>query len=155
MLPHWDERLPGGLERRASTAASEDLIHYVEDRTQKDGAKLGTVAYELQTLRRGYRWKATTHALPVPTFPSLDPQNARQGFLEEYEMRTILDRLPGPTRLIVRFLSITGWRSSEAKTLTRDRVDWRNGQITLAGTNIKTKEPRTLPFSDMPELSRC
>lgn len=147
-----------GAKRKMATIAHEDLLHYVESR-RGEGAKLGTIAYELQTLRRAFKLAALNYALPVPTFPSIDPQNARQGFLEEYEVRKILDLLPEPTRLLVRFLSISGWRSSEAKNLTWDRVDWRNGEVVLYKGQTKNDEGRVLPFDEMPELravlARC
>ena len=89
----------------------------------------------------------------APVFPTIAVQNARVGFFEETELQAVLAELPEDVRPLVRFLSLTGWRVSEAKSLRWSQVDHAGGVIRLEVGSTKTGAGRVFPHAALPALA--
>jgi hypothetical protein len=95
------------LEEFGPDAALEvglaQLENYVT-RRRHDGAALGSIQYELAILRRGYTLAVRRQLLPYrPAFPTLQIDNARQGFFERDGFEKVRAALPEPLRGVVTF----------------------------------------------------
>jgi integrase len=68
--------------------------------------------------------------------------------------RKALVELSAYARPVVRFLRLTGWRTSEALGLSWDQVDWEGQVIRLYATQTKGGDSRLFPFGLAPELKQ-
>jgi integrase len=155
------ERLDASLKRlgaafgsaRASSLTPDRLARYVADRLTA-GAAPATVRNELNALRRAFRLAHRAGKVAtIPAFPTLAPGAARTGFVEDADLPGLLAELSPALRPLVHFLALTGWRVSEARGLTWDRVDFAAGVVTLAVGSTKTGAGRVFPFAALPELA--
>jgi integrase len=103
-----------------------------------------TVKHWLALLRAALRLPLK-RGIPVrvPVFPTIEVNNARQGFVEPEQFQAIVDGLEQPWADIARFGYETMWRRSEILGLTWDMVDRRNGIITLPDS--KSGDARVIP----------
>jgi integrase len=154
------ERLDASLKRlalafagtRATTLTLDRLTRYVADRLGQ-GAAHATIRNELNALRRAFRLAHRAGKVAaVPPFPLVNPGPPRAGFLEDADLPGLLAALSPDLRPLVQFLALTGWRVSEALSLTWDRVDFRQGVVTLAVGSTKTGAGRVFPFAALPDL---
>src|SRR5438874_12043813 len=153
-------RLENSLQRlsaafagmRALSITRDKLDAYVADRL-KAGAAASTVRNELNALGRAFRLaEEAGRVAKVPTFPTIELHNVRQGFFEEADLRALLPELPAPLRPLIEFLHLTGWRSGEALGLTWAGVDFANGTLRLEPETTKNAQGRVFPFAAWPAL---
>jgi integrase len=137
---------------RAMDITSARLDAYSEKR-MKDGAARATINYELAVLRRAFRLAIEKGLLvTMPVIKLAHVRNARSGFFEEGDFAALLLELPAVLQPVIRFLRLTGWRRSEALTLTWEQVNWEAEVIRLAAASTKGGEARVFPFGLAPEL---
>jgi integrase len=146
------------LEEFGPDTALEVGLPRLEDyvaRRRRDGAALATIQYELAILRRGFTLAVRRQLLPFrPAFPTLQIDNARQGFFEREGLEKVRAALPEALRNVVTFAYLTGWRvPSEVLPLTWDRVDFTAGVVRLDVRTTKNGAGRTFPFDVLPELA--
>lgn len=117
---------------------------YIEKRLE-EGAAPGTVNRELTALKRAFNLARISGKLSiVPYIPMLRENNAREGFVERDQFLVLYVNLPDYLKAPVMFLYNTGFRKSEAFTLTWDKVNLRDGCVRLERSDTKTKEGRTV-----------
>ena len=131
---------------RAATITTAHVRKYIVER-QEQGAKPATINRELAALKRMFSLAAM--ATPprvgrVPYIPALQENNARQGFFEHDEFVAVRAALPEHLRPLVTFAYHTGWRKSEAATLTWDQVDLYSGTVRLEPGTTKNKQARMI-----------
>ncbi len=130
------------------TMRGEEIIEtriseYSVKRLEVDGVEPATLRRELAILKRMLRLASPRlPRVPVIDMPRVD--NARQGFFEEAEVRSILPHVAAHARNLVEFLYLTGWRSGEAFRLQWSDIDWRRRTVLLRDS--KNREPRIFPF---------
>ena len=124
---------------------STQLIEkYQQDRLEQGMAR-ATVNREIRYLLHGFRLLFDAGQISyVPRVKLLEGENVREGFLNRPEFNALCEHLNEDNRDIVRFLYLSAWRSSEAMTLTWDKVDLSDWVIRLSRKNDKTKRPRVL-----------
>ncbi len=89
----------------------------------------------------------------APAFPIIRLDNARKGFFEEAEFRTLLTQLPEYLHAPMMFAYLTGWRlASEVLALTWNQVDLSAGTVRLEPGSTKNREGREFPVVALPEL---
>ena len=139
-------------QARAVEITSDRISAYI--RSRLDHAKPGTIRLELAALKRMFALGMLAGKVASrPLFPSLAVSNARTGFFEEPELKAVLAELPGHVRPLVLFLSWTGWRSNEAKSLRWTQVDLAGGVVRLEAGSTKSGASRVFPFAALPELA--
>lgn len=120
-------------------------------RRREAGAAIASINTELAYLARAFSIAREYGRLPyVPRIPHLPGARIRQGFLEDDQLRAIVQRLRPELRPAILFLRLTGWRLREGLDLEWRRVDWGAEEIRLETS--KTGEPRTLPFASYEPL---
>jgi integrase len=103
-------------------------------------------------LRRGFTLAVRAGRLPHrPLFPTLHIANARQGFVEDADLASLLPHLPDYVQPLVRFLAFTGWRVREASGLQWSQVDFTAQTVRLHKS--KNGDARTFPFGAFPALA--
>lgn len=140
-----------GADADVSTIGYDALLAYAAARMESNAAP-ASVRHELSFLRIGLRVLARMGKLSVPPFPTIQVDNARQGFFEDAELKEVLRYLPEDYRPFVGFLSLTGWRFGEARGLTWINVDFTAKTVRLEPKATKNREPRVFPFEAWPEL---
>jgi integrase len=106
-------------------------------------------------MRRAFKLgieKGLLATMPAIKLPRV--RNARSGFFEEGDFAALLLELPADLRRLVQFLRLTGWRRSEALTLTWDAIDWEGQVIRLAAIDTKGDAARLFPFGLAPDLKQ-
>lgn len=83
-----------------------------------------------------------------PYIPTLEENNARQGFLDHPSFLTISSHLPDYLKDPVTFLYLSGWRVSEMRALEWRDVDLSGKVIRLRPEISKNKKGRVLPLQD-------
>jgi integrase len=127
-----------------TTALAE---RFIEDRLAEGKAR-ATVNRETGALRQALHLAARRKPpkiTRVPYIPSLNEDNARQGFVEPATFEAIASRLPEPVGDIARFAYLSGWRKGEVMPLRWDAVDRRAREARLRTS--KNGRPRTLPLT--------
>ncbi len=139
-----------GATCRAVDITTDRIVAYVKHR-QGEGARPATTRNEMAALKRAFNLALRAGLLSYkPSFPTIAVHNARRGFFEEAEFRSVVERLPAGVRELAEFLYLTGWRKSEALALEWSQVDMHTGVLRIEDS--KNREPRTLPFRALPEL---
>ena len=135
-------------ERKAVSITASQLRQYVV-RRQSEEAKHGTIARELEAIRRAFLLakKERKFLGEVPAIPKL-PENRREGFFTRAEVDRLCSHLPAPLDSFVLFAFLTGWRLEEIRGLRWSNVDFAAGEIRLDAGSTKTGEPRVFPMSD-------
>ena len=119
----------------------------------KSGIQPASVAYDLAILRRAFRVASRAGFALCPPFPTIQFQNARQGFFEEEEFKAILAHLPVYLRPVMTFAYYTGWRAkSEIIPLEWRQVDFTAGTVRLDTGSTKNKTGRVFMFKTHPAL---
>lgn len=142
---------------RAVDITSDRLRHYVSARLD-EGAAPASIHNELAALKRGYSLAIRAGRLHHrPAFPTIQLNNARQGFFEDAEFEAVVKELLAKKRdaLVapLRFAFLTGWRlSSEVLTLQWSQVDLTAGVVRLEPGTTKNDEGREWPTRALPEL---
>jgi integrase len=81
-----------------------------------------------------------------PYIPTLEENNARQGFLDHGDFRVVTEHLPEYLRDPVTFLYCSGWRVSEMRALEWRDVDLPGRLVRLRPEISKNKDGRPLPL---------
>lgn len=105
---------------------------------------------ELTTLKRAFSLAIQAgKLLHKPHIPLLKEADARTGFFEAEQFRSVRSHLPAALQPIVTFAYITGWRiTSEVLPLEWRNVDWNAGDIRLDPGTTKNGEGRVFPMTD-------
>lgn len=143
-----------GVQARAPEITATRLDAFAAARLA-DGASRATVNYELAAMRRAFRLaiaKGLLATMPAIRLPRV--HNARRGFFEDGDFAALVLELPSDVQPVIRFLRLTGWRRSEALSLTWDQVDTEASIIRLAAADTKGGEARTFPFGLAPEIKQ-
>jgi integrase len=124
-----------------------DLIKEYTSRRLKSGMGNSTVNRELAALKRTFhlaRQCTPPKVGIIPYIPMLKENNTRKGFFELKDFLAVRGALPFPLNVIATFAFRTGWRKSEILGLTWDRVDLKEGIVTLNPGETKNSDGRTL-----------
>jgi integrase len=131
--------------KRAHEITTADVKAYIA-RRQEEGAKNGSINRELAALKRMFNLALQAEKITrKPYIPSLEENNARQGFFERADFERLLASLPDYWRPPVTFAYHTGWRlRSEVLPLRWDQVDLEQGTVRLDPGTTKNKDGRLL-----------
>lgn len=118
------------------------------------GHARGTVKVDLAYLRAAYRHARRAGVIArIPDFPTIEVDNARQGFFERETFEAVRDalRVRGPhgpvLAEVATFAYLSGWRIQEILDLPWAHVDRRERLIVLPSTgSTKRRRDRTLPL---------
>jgi integrase len=151
LTAHFGEKCPRSTSRPTASRA-----------TPKPDRKMGlanaSINRETACLRRMFNLMVKAGRLSrdhVPARPHLEEAPAREGFVEPGDFERLCAALPQYAQLPARFLYITGWRKSTARTLEwmRDTAlqfdangKITGGTVTLQAENSKNKRAVTLPL---------
>lgn len=142
-----------GKEARALDITTDRATAYIRHR-QEEKAANSTVMRDVACLKRMFTLAVQAGRLATrPHIPSVDVQNVREGFFSPSEVDAIVREIREPLRPVVRFLSLTGWRKSEALGLRWAQVDFEAGEVRLTAARSKNKTGRTFPFRVLPPLA--
>lgn len=141
-------------DARALDLTPARLVTYANHHSA-DGAAPATVANELAALKRGFSLAVRAgRLLHRPAFPVIHLDNARSGFFEEAEFRSLLAELPEYLRASMTFAYLTGWRlASEVLPLRWLQMDIATGTVRLEPGTTKNREGREFPLAALPELA--
>jgi integrase len=131
---------------RATDITTDRIKAHVEKR-MGEGLSNASINRELAALKRMFNLGAKTTPPKVnliPYIPMLKESNTRKGFFEIEEFLSLRDTLPHYLKPVVTFAYHTGWRAGEILNLTWDRVDLKQGIVTLDPGETKSEEGRTL-----------
>jgi len=131
---------------------SSDVLAYITERRDQQGASASTINRELAILKRAFTLAMRSRAITArPHIPMLKEHNARSGFFERDDLERLCAELPAPWRPVMRFAYFTGWRiRSEILPLTWDRVD--PVVVRLEPGSTKNDSGREFPYAHTPPL---
>lgn len=132
---------------RAMDVTTSMAERYIEERLAAGKAR-ATVNREAGALRQAFNLAARRKPPKisrVPYIPTLDEDNARQGFVEPATFEKLAAKLPEPVADLARFAYLSGWRKGEVMPLRWDAVDRRAKEARLRTS--KNGRPRTLPLA--------
>jgi integrase len=131
--------------RKAHDITTPDVQAYIAHRQQEE-AENGTINRELAALKRAYNLAYQAGRIyKKPYIPTLQEDNARQGFFERHEYERILAFLPEHVRAPITFAYHTGWRfPSEVLSLQWAQVDLAEGTVRLEPGTTKNKDGRLI-----------
>lgn len=124
-----------------------DLIKEYRSHRLQSGRSNSTINRELAALKRIFhlgRQCTPPKVGIIPYIPMIKENNTRTGYFEFKEFLAVRNALPFPLNAIVIFGYRTGWRKSEILGLTWDRVDLKEGIVTLNPGETKNSDGRTL-----------
>src|SRR5262249_41757619 len=102
---------------------------------------------ELAALKRMFSLAVQAGKLSTkPYVPTLEENNARQGFLDHGSFLLLRENLPDYLKDPVTFLYLSGWRVSEMKALEWRDVDLAGKVVRLRPEISKNKDGRLLPL---------
>ena len=149
---HLREHLDGA--RKARTITSDVVTSYVAARLKENASK-ATCNMEMAFLARAFRLASKAGKVNArPEMNMLRVDNARKGFLEVEQFRTVLRHLPEHLRPIIAVGYYTGWRYRELTSRTWKNVDLNLGVMRLEPGESKNKEAREFPLFEIPELKQ-
>ncbi|MGE5304691.1 MAG: tyrosine-type recombinase/integrase [Alphaproteobacteria bacterium] len=124
-----------------------DRINTHISRRQREGAKNATINRELAALKRMFSLAVQAGKLSSkPYIPTLEENNARQGFLDHGSFLVLREHLPTHLKDPVTFLYHSGWRTSEMRKLEWRDVDLAGKVVRLRPEISKNKDGRLLPI---------
>src|SRR5262245_36284856 len=110
---------------RAIDITTDRVRGYISQR-QNERVSNATINRELAALKRMFSLAVQAGKLSSkPYIPSLEENNARQGFLDHGSFLALKKHLPDYLKDPVTFLYLSAWRVSEMKT-----VEWRDVDMT-------------------------
>jgi len=135
-----------GLDR-ALDITTDRIRAYISNR-QGEGASNASINRELSALKRMFSLAIQAGKLSSrPYIPTLEENNARQGFLGHGEFLALRKNLPDHLHDPVTFLYHSGWRVSEMRALEWRDVDLAGNVVRLRPEISKNKDGRLLPLS--------
>jgi integrase len=139
---------------RAVDITGDRLNGYIRVRLEeKPSAKPATVRNELAALKRAFTLAMKAGKVAErPAFPTIAVSNARKGFFEEGDFRSVVALLPDHLKPLAEFARLTGWRKRECLSLEWRQVDLDAGWVRLEPGTTKNDEGRAFPLRAFPEL---
>ena len=132
---------------RAIDITTHRIKAYAVDRQQADAAN-ASINRELAALRRMFTLAVQDGRLShAPYVPTLEEDNARQGFLDHGAFVSLKGKLPAYLQDPITFLYFSGRRLGEMKALEWRDVDLAGGSVRLHPEISKSKDGRLLPLS--------
>jgi integrase len=132
---------------RAVDITTDRIKAYAADR-QKAKAANASINRELAALKRMFSLAVEDSRLShSPYIPTLDEDNARQGFVDHAAFVSLRVNLSEYLRDPITFLYLSGWRLGEMKALEWRDVDLAGKIVRLRPEISKNKEGRLLPLS--------
>jgi len=136
--------------KRAVDITTTEIKRYINHR-QKAGVANATIELELAALRRMFNLGAEETPPKVdrvPKMPKIKVDNVKEGFFEDDDYHTLLEKLPDYMKGLVGFAYWTGWRSGQILSLTWAMVDIKDRLITAPGRITKNKDPHTIYINE-------
>ncbi len=125
-----------------------DRVKAYAARRQQEGAANASINRELAALKRMFSLAVQDGRVStMPYIPTLEEDNARQGFIDHGAFIALRENLPEYLRDPVTFLYLSGWRLGEMKTLEWRDVDLSGKVVHLRPEISKNKDGRVLPLS--------
>ena len=135
-----------GLERAVDITT--DRIKAYASARQREGAANASINRELAALKRMFSLAVQDGRLSnAPYIPSLEEDNARQGFLDHAAFVALIANLPEYLQDPIAFLYLSGWRLGEMKALEWRDIDLAGKVVHLRPEISKNKDGRLLPLS--------
>jgi integrase len=132
---------------RAVDITTDRIKAYAADR-QKAKAANASINRELAALKRMFSLAVEDGRLShIPYIPTLEEDNARQGFLDHSAFVSLRANLSEYLRDPITFLYLSGWRLGELKALEWRDVDLAGNVVRLRPEISKNKDGRLLPLS--------
>jgi integrase len=132
---------------RAVDIATDRIKAYAADR-QKAKAANASINRELAALKRMFSLAVEDGRIShSPYIPTLEEDNARQGFLDHGAFVSLRANLSEYLRDPITFLYLSGWRLGEMKALEWRDVDLAGKIVRLRPEISKNKDGRLLPLS--------
>ena len=139
-------RLFFGLAR-AVDITTDRIKAYAATRQCEEAAN-ASINRELAALKRMFTLaKQDGRLTGVPYIPTLEENNARQGFIDHGAFIALREKLPEYLRDPITFLYLSGWRLGEMKALEWRDVDLAGKVVHLRPEISKNKDGRILPLS--------
>ena len=135
---------------RATDITTDKIKAHVEKRMQ-EGLSNASINRELAVLKRMFSLGVQNTPPKVnliPYIPMLKESNTRKGFFEFEEYLALKDALPHYLKPIVTFAYHTGWRAGEILNLTWDKIDLKQGIISLNPGETKNENARTIYLNE-------
>ena len=135
---------------RATDITTDKIKAHIEKR-MKEGLSNASINRELAVLKRMFSLGVQSTPPKVnliPYIPMLKESNIRIGFFELQEYLNLKSALPYYLKPVVTFAYHTGWRAGEILNLTWDKVDLKQGIITLNPGETKNEGARTLYLNE-------
>ena len=135
---------------RATDITTDKIKAHIEKR-MNEGLSNASINRELAVLKRMFSLgvKSTPPKVNlVPYIPMLKESNTRKGFFELEEYLTLRSALPHYLKPVVTFAYHTGWRCGELLNLTWDKVDLKQGIISLNPGETKNENARTIYLNE-------
>jgi integrase len=133
---------------RALDITADRVRAYTQGR-QGEKASNASINRELAALKRMFSLAVQAGNLSAkPYVPTLEENNARQGFLDHGGFLALRDALPDYLKDPVMFLYLSGWRVSEMRLLEWRDVDLTGNVVRLRPEISKNKDGRVLPLHD-------
>ena len=132
---------------RAVDITTDRIKAYAADR-QKAKAANASINRELAALKRMFSLAVQDGRLShSPYIPTLEEDNARQGFVDHGSFVSLRANLSEYLRDPITFLYLSGWRLGEMKALEWRDVDLAGKVVHLRPEISKNKDGRLLPLS--------
>ena len=131
---------------RATDVTTDKIKAHIEKR-MKEGLSNASINRELAVLKRMFSLGVQSTPPKVnliPYIPMLKETNTRKGFFELQEYLNLRSALPHYLKPVVTFAYHTGWRAGAILNLTWDKVDLKQGIITLNPGETKNENARTI-----------
>jgi integrase len=142
------KHLRNTFQRYRAVDLTTDRINAHVERRQHEQAKNATINRELAALKRMFSLAVQAGKLSSkPYIPTLEENNARQGFLDHGAFLMLREYLPAHLQDPVTFLYQSGWRVSEMRSLEWRDVDATGKVIRLRPEVSKNKDGRLLPIT--------
>lgn len=137
---------------KADKLTSAHVRAYVQER-KSEGAANATINREMEIIRRGFnlgRREQPPLVFDAPHIPKLPEKNVRQGFLEQDQYETLLEKLPLDLKALFVCGYHVGTRKGELRKTRWENVDRESNVIRIPGALTKNGCARTLPiYGDM------
>ncbi len=135
---------------RATDITTDKIKAHIEKR-MKEGLSNASINRELAVLKRMFSLGVQSTPPKVnliPYIPMLKESNTRVGFFELQEYLNLRSALPYYLKPVVTFAYHTGWRAGELLNLTWDKVDLKQGIISLNPGETKNENARTIYLNE-------
>ncbi len=136
---------------RAADVGTDLIARYAETR-QNGGAKNATINRELAALRRmfylGFK-AAPPKVYRVPSFPHLEENNVRTGFVEEPQFRSMVEHCHELwLRTMIEIAYQYGWREDELLSMRVKQADLLGRVLRLNPGTTKNNEGREVAITE-------